>query len=102
MADSKNDDRLCIRCGHLTEKKDMYCISCGAPVTNRCLSVGTLLGDPCSYVCNEQTAFCPRCGSHTAFYQAGLVSSPYPENKVLQTDELDEMNWFNHRFFLDD
>jgi RNA polymerase subunit RPABC4/transcription elongation factor Spt4 len=70
-------------------------------VVNRCLGAGQLLGEPCNYVNEDSAAFCTRCGSHTAYHQAGLVFTTYPENKVLQKDEVDEMNWFFHPFFYD-
>ena len=50
---------------------------------------------------NEATAvFCSKCGSYTAFYKAGLLQTEYAENKVLQVDEMKEMDLFNSPFFL--
>jgi len=100
MANSK-DRRFCIRCGNMAGEKDSYCVSCGAPIINRCLNPGGLLGEPCGHINNEYSAFCAKCGSHTAYYRAGLVHSSYGENKVLNKDELDEMEWFSHPFFAD-
>jgi RNA polymerase subunit RPABC4/transcription elongation factor Spt4 len=91
--------KACIRCGTGYEKGQRYCSFCGAPVVNRCTDPGDLLGDPCGNVCKEDQAFCPKCGSITAFNKAGLLHSPYRENKALYVDELAEMNWFSHPFF---
>ncbi len=92
-------DQNCVRCGYSFNKGSSYCASCGAPVINRCCDTGTLLDDPCDNVCGPQDVFCPKCGSATTFVKAGLLHTPYYENKVLQEDELAEMNWFSHRFF---
>lgn len=101
MANGQKDNPVCVRCGKPGQKDDQYCTGCGAPLVNRCLDPGSLLGDPCSHVNDRTAAYCARCGSFTAFHKAGLVFSPYPENKVLAVDELDEMNWFLHPFFAD-
>jgi hypothetical protein len=67
---------------------------------NRCTDPGGLLHEPCNHV-NEATAiFCSKCGSYTAFYKAGLLQTEYAENKVLQVDEMKEMDLFNSPFFL--
>lgn len=91
----------CIRCGYVAGKKHQYCAICGAPVVNRCLDEGDLLREPCNHVNGADAAFCSKCGNVTAFNKAGLVFSPYAPNQVLQTDELQEMNSFSHKFFID-
>lgn len=93
------EEHNCVRCGSAVTKGSSYCASCGTPFKNRCCDIGTLLGDPCGNVCGPQDAFCPKCGSITTFVKAGLLHTPYYENKMLQEDELEEMNWFSHRFF---
>ncbi|KIL37353.1 hypothetical protein SD71_01360 [Cohnella kolymensis] len=98
-SDNKEKPGNCIRCGYSYKKGSQYCAECGAPVVNKCLDEGDLLRDPCGCVNGEDAAFCSQCGCATAFNRAGLVTSPYPENKVLQTDEMGEMKWFYHPFF---
>ncbi|HEY8528462.1 MAG TPA: hypothetical protein VIL22_02130 [Paenibacillaceae bacterium] len=101
MANGKEERPQCVRCGKLGMKDDLYCTGCGAPLVNRCMYAGDLLNDPCNYVNEKTAAFCARCGSYTAFWKAGLVYTPYPENKVFHVDELEEMKWFLHPFFAD-
>ncbi|WP_274363483.1 hypothetical protein [Paenibacillus thermotolerans] len=102
MADANEKGNPCLRCGYEPDKKDQYCVACGAPVVNRCMDEGGLLNEPCNNVCGPNAAFCPKCGCKTAFNKAGLVPSPYPENQVLARDETQEMNLFSHRFFMTD
>lgn len=93
--------KTCLRCGSEFKKDQQYCTYCGSPVVNRCCDPGTILRDPCTNVCDSHDLFCPKCGSKTAFYKAGILSAPYEENKVLEEDEFAEMDFFHHKFFLD-
>jgi len=93
------DNKTCLRCGAVFEEGSHYCTRCGAPVVNRCTDPGDLLNDPCGHICGFQDAFCSKCGSETTFKKAGLIHSPYTENKVLYKNNLDDMNWLLHPFF---
>lgn len=99
MPPANQEKGTCIQCGCRYNKGSQYCVECGAPVVNKCLDEGDVLRDPCGCVNGEDAAFCSKCGSITAFNKAGLRTSPFQENKVLQTDEMAEMKWFSHPFF---
>ncbi|HUC92755.1 MAG TPA: hypothetical protein VMS09_12085 [Paenibacillus sp.] len=99
MADSKAKTRACIRCGGIVQAEHQYCRSCGAPAVNRCMDAGGLLAEPCGHVNDDQSAYCVRCGSYTAYHKAGLLFADYPETKVLQKEEFEEWKWFSHPFF---
>jgi hypothetical protein len=101
LASDKEQRKHCIQCGCVYDKNHRYCARCGAPVSNRCLDPGDALREPCGHVNGDDAAFCVKCGSVTAFNKAGLRPSHLPEAKVLETDELQEMNWFSHKFFMD-
>ena len=96
MAD---ENRACLRCGAIFKEGSSYCARCGAPVVNRCTDQGDLLNDPCGHVCGFQDAFCSKCGSETTFKRAGLIRSPWTENKALYQNHLDDMKWLLHPFF---
>jgi hypothetical protein len=100
LAAAKEEKGSCIRCGYRYSKGSQYCVECGAPVVNRCLDEGDLLRDPCDCVNGDDASFCKNCGCITAFNKAGLRPSPFQENKVLQEDEMSEVKWFSHPFFM--
>lgn len=63
----------CIRCGRVPDKDDKYCISCGAPVINRCTKKKTPLHKGCSKINRPDAAYCSECGSPTTFKEWGLL-----------------------------
>ena len=100
MANGDVAKQSCLRCGAQYGKGEAYCGNCGAPVVNRCLYQGSLLGEPCGYVNPPGARYCVKCGSQTAYHKAGLLHSTYPENKALEVDEMADMDWFDHKFFM--
>ena len=91
--------KSCRNCGRRSNEKNRYCPYCGAPLVNRCTNDGGLIGDPCRKTNPDDAAFCTSCGSHTAFYRAGLLPGAGTEFKTLETDETAEWNLFQHPFF---
>lgn len=70
--------KTCLRCSHINDDSNNYCIKCGAPLKNICTNrncesweTGTILSD--------EAAFCPLCGSETLFKTFGLASSSFDE-----------------------
>lgn len=94
-------EHACIRCGHVPEQGDEYCILCGAPLRNRCTNDGGPFGDPCSHLNAPHASFCAKCGHRTVFHKAGLIASPYAETVGHRTADPDEWQHFSHRFFWD-
>lgn len=84
------DQKSCIRCRQTYKEKDLFCISCGAPVINKCTFDGGLLDDPCTKINPHNAAFCASCGSPTRFYKEGLITSPYQAMKKEQ--KIDHIN----------
>lgn len=79
MTDKDKPKKLvtCVRCAHITEETDEYCIRCGAPLHNRCTDEPGLLDKGCTKVNAADAAYCASCGQPTAFYKAGLVSNRF-------------------------
>lgn len=70
---NKKEEVRCVRCLHLAEEKDRFCVRCGAPLINRCSNEKTLLSKGCSKVNRKDAAYCSSCGAPTIFYLAGLI-----------------------------
>lgn len=77
MAD-KEEYLTCVRCGNITEKKDAYCIVCGAPLRNKCTDEPGLLSKGCKFVNVSTAAYCAKCGEPTVFNKLGLLADPWP------------------------
>jgi hypothetical protein len=92
-------EKTCPGCGQRFEKKERYCTSCGCPLINRCMFDGGPAGDPCGHINPPEAAYCEKCGSRTAFAQAGLLPAPHLEKKTLEEDDFSEFSWFEHPFF---
>ncbi|TXK85111.1 double zinc ribbon domain-containing protein [Paenibacillus sp. N3.4] len=69
------DDELqtCVRCYHVADKKDKYCIQCGAPLKNKCTKKKTVLHAGCSKVNEPNAKYCADCGTETLFNEWGLL-----------------------------
>lgn len=72
MSDEKEEVR-CVRCHHVAEEKEEYCIKCGAPLINRCSDAPGLLSKGCGKKNHPGAAYCAHCGSPTVFHKEGLV-----------------------------
>lgn len=64
----------CLRCHHLNDEENNFCIKCGAPIKNICTNRNC---HNCHYdiPLSDEAAFCPLCGSETLFKTYGLASS---------------------------
>lgn len=71
---SKSEEQLmCVRCQHVADKNEKYCIRCGAPLVNRCSDEKGLLGKGCTKINRQDAAYCSQCGEPTFFHKAGLI-----------------------------
>lgn len=75
MSDKK-EPPTCVRCHRKATETDKYCVSCGAPLYNRCTDSPGLISKGCSYVNPPDAAYCAKCGEETTFKKAGLIT-PY-------------------------
>ncbi|HHW37018.1 MAG TPA: hypothetical protein GXX18_07255 [Bacillales bacterium] len=72
MSDQK-EKKHCIRCHHVAEENDQYCVSCGAPLINRCSDSKTNGKHGCGQTNRPDAAYCAKCGSETVFRKHGLL-----------------------------
>lgn len=91
-----NDEQVtCIRCATASNKKNRYCLHCGAPLMNKCMNQGELLGEACGRVNPKDAVFCTKCGHYTAFHKAGLLTTQYEKNCCLEEDDFAEFEQLN-------
>ena len=76
----KKELPVCIRCHRTGGEKDRFCISCGAPLINRCSDEPGLVSKGCRHVNLPDASYCARCGEETTFKKAGLLT-PFPQKK---------------------
>ncbi len=78
-----NEPPTCVRCQRQAAEKDKYCISCGAPLYNRCSDEPGLVSKGCKYVNHSEAAYCAKCGEETTFKKAGLISPFVQKNQQI-------------------
>jgi len=70
----KKEEVICVRCSHVAEEKDQFCVKCGAPLVNRCSDSKTRRGKHgCGQINRPEALYCAKCGTETIFKQHGLL-----------------------------
>ncbi|MFD1737316.1 hypothetical protein ACFSCX_12200 [Bacillus salitolerans] len=73
MVDEKEKIK-CVRCSHVADDKDKYCIKCGAPLMNYCADTKRGKSKHHCGANNKRDAhYCSKCGHETIFKQRGLI-----------------------------
>lgn len=96
--DTDSDMRLleCIQCENEDIPSDGdFCHICGSPIVNRCTNLPQSLNfddnnSYCGVVLPSNARYCPRCGSPSAFYEAGLLVDWKKELESATTHLIDD------------
>ncbi|WP_049512376.1 zinc-ribbon domain-containing protein [Streptococcus anginosus] len=67
--------KVCLRCQHVNDEENNFCIKCGAPLKNICTNKRCPNWENAVTLADE-AVFCPLCGTETLFKVYGMVSSP--------------------------
>lgn len=70
------DQKSCIRCRQTYKENDLFCISCGAPVINKCTFDGGLLDDPCTKINPHNAVFVQAVVPLLVSIKKGLLLPP--------------------------
>ncbi|RKP54364.1 hypothetical protein D7Z26_13485 [Cohnella endophytica] len=73
----KEELHPCVRCYKFPNEKDKHCTDCGAPLQNRCSDEPGLLDKGCTFLNNQNAAYCAKCGQPTLFQLHGLITPQY-------------------------
>lgn len=74
MGDNKEKPKTCVKCFHVAEEKDKYCVRCGTPLVNLCTKEDSPNHKGCQAKNRPDAAFCAKCGSPTVYGEMGLTN----------------------------